>query len=222
MDPKTLYTTRADEYVSFATGFSHQQGITALLLAHDLLRDDARVLDAGCGTGFATLALLDGLARRGFRAQKIDGFDLTPKMLERFARTIRARALRDIELRQGDASHPASLPAAWTGYDLILSVSMLEYVRRDILPRVLRGLRERLAPAGRMIIVITRKNPITSLLIERTWHAQRYSRSELAGVLSAAGWTDFHFTRYPARYFWLNLSNHVVIARANQTATTAA
>ncbi|HEY0945445.1 MAG TPA: class I SAM-dependent methyltransferase [Opitutaceae bacterium] len=222
MDPHRLYTEKADTYVSFASRFSHQQGITALLLAHGLLRDGMRILDAGCGTGFATLATLDGLAHRGFTARKIDAFDLTPRMLERFEQTIRSRQLSGIELRQADVRRLDTLPPGWTGYDLIVSVSMLEYVPLDALPGALRALRTRLAPGGRFVFVITRRNPITAALIEKPWHAHRYSRPQLADACAAAGWHDVRFAGYPARYFWLNLSNHVVIASADRSEAVAA
>jgi cyclopropane fatty-acyl-phospholipid synthase-like methyltransferase len=107
----------------------------------------------------------------------------------------------------------AALPTTWTGYDLIISVSMLEYVPRAELAFAMRRLRERLAPDGQMLIVITRRNPITRLVIEKPWHAQRYTRAEFGAALGAAGCTDVRFTRFPARYFCLSLSNHVALTR---------
>jgi len=47
-----------------------------------------RILDAGCGTGITTLALLSALESRGVPAGAIDAFDLTPAMLERFRATL--------------------------------------------------------------------------------------------------------------------------------------
>lgn len=211
MDAQTLYTEKADEYVSFSSRFSHRQGLTALLLAENLVSDGQRVLDAGCGAGLASLALLAALGRRGWRARKIDAFDLTPAMLERFARTLRTRAIPGVELRQADVRDPAGLPPAWTGYDLIMSVSMLEYVPRQELAVVLGRLRERLAPAGRMILVITRRNLITRIVVEKPWHAHSYTRAEFGAALSAAGCHHVRFARYPARFFWLSLANHVAI-----------
>jgi SAM-dependent methyltransferase len=211
-DPQSLYTGRVDRYVSFVSTFSHQQGISALLLAENLVRDEMRVLDAGCGTGFATFALLDALRNRGCTAAKVDAFDLTPAMLDRFSETLRARGIATVDVRAGDVRDLAALPASWTGYDLIVSVSMLEYVPPRDLPSALRGLRDRLAPGGRMVIVITRRNPLTWLLIEKGWHAYRYTRRELTDALARAGLDEARFSRYPRRYFWLSLSNHVVIA----------
>lgn len=211
MDAQTLYTEKADAYVSFSSRFSHRRGLTALLLAENLVRDGQRVLDAGCGAGLASFALLDALGRRGWRARKIDAFDLTPAMLERFAQTLHTRAIPDVELRQADVRDPAGLPPAWTGYDLILSVSMLEYVSREALAVVVRRLRERLAPAGRMLLVITRRNPITWIVVEKPWHAHSYTRAEFRAALSAAGCDPVRFTHYGARFFWLSLANHVAI-----------
>lgn len=214
MDAQTLYTQKVDDYISFVSAFSHQQGIAALLLAQGLLRDGMRVLDAGCGTGFSSLAVLDALGRRGLSVRKIDAFDLTPAMLARFEQTVRTRGLTNVELRQASVLNLAALPPTWTGYDLIISVSMLEYVPRTELPTALRELRARLAPGGQMVIVITRRNPITRLVIEKPWHARRYTRTEFGAALAAADCNEVRFTRFPARYFCLSLSNHVAVVSA--------
>lgn len=212
MDAQTLYTERADDYVSFASTFSHQQGVAGILLANVALRGGMRILDAGCGTGFASLAVLDALGRRGLEVGKIDAFDLTPAMLQRFEATVRARALPRVDVRQADARNLDGLPDTWTGYDLIISVSMLEYIEPRELPAVLRALRRRLSPGGQALIIITRKNPITWLLIERSWQAHRHTRSALRRVLLDAGFSRVRFLRYPLRYLWLGVSNHVVLA----------
>lgn len=207
-----IYTERVEQYLSFVSSFRHEQGIARLLFKSDLLRDDLRVLDAGCGTGFATFALLGALARRGLTARKIDAFDLTPAMLERFDQARRARGLTNLELRQADALNLGSLARGWRDYDLIISVSMLEYVPRAALSGVMRALRERLAPGGRLLLIVTRKNPVTRFLIEQWWHAHRYTPREFAAALAAAGMRRFRFTHYPFPYRWLDVSNLVVTA----------
>jgi SAM-dependent methyltransferase len=212
-DVQDLYTRRAQQYVSFVSSFRHQPGIEALLDHYGLLRDGLSVLDAGCGTGMATFALLDAVKRRGLSVRRIDAFDLTPAMLDRFESELARRRETRIAVCRADVLALDSLPSSWTGYELIVSVSMLEYVPRERLTDALRALRARLAPGGRLLAVITRKNPLTRWLIEAWWHARRYSSPELTASLRAAGFGEIHYYPYPFRFFWLNFSNHVVVAK---------
>jgi methyltransferase family protein len=83
-----------------------------------------------CGTGVITLALHDALNRRGFALGTFHAFDLTPAMLKRFHDTLDRRAIRLVETRQADVLEMNSLPDTWKHYDLIVTASMLEYIRR--------------------------------------------------------------------------------------------
>jgi hypothetical protein len=58
-------------------------------------------------------------------------------------------------------------------HHLIVSAAMLEYVPRAAFVRALSTLRMRLAPDGRFLLFITRRNLITSVLIEKWWKANR-------------------------------------------------
>jgi len=71
----------------------------------------------------------------------------------------------------------------------------------------------RLVQNGTFLAVVTRRNWITKILIERWWHAARYTRQELREAFAAAGFYGVQFIKFPLRYFWLNTSNHVVVAR---------
>ncbi len=217
-DPRDLYTRRLDQYVRFVSAFRHQQGLEGLFLHSGLVRDGMRALDAGCGTGFATFALLGALRRRRFRVRGVDAFDLTPAMLERFRHALEKRRLATVRLREADVLRLDTLPDAWTGYDLIFSVSMLEYVPRAGLPAALAALRARLAPGGSLLVVITRRNPLTRVLIEQWWQADRYTRPALVRAFAQAGFASVDFVRYPLRHFWLGCSNHVVVAPAKPRA----
>ena len=209
-----LYTKGIDRYNSFINAFESPQGIRALLRRSDLLRPGLRVLDAGCGFGMATFALLDVLRERNFDYRSIDAFDLTPAMLDRFQETLEARGITRVHLRQADVLAPETLPPSWTDYDLILSASMLEYLPKQDLPRALQALQKRMAPGGRILVLITRKTPETKVLIEWWWHAERYTKNELLRAFEEANLQDPSFVRFPWRYAWLNRATFAVEARS--------
>ena len=205
-----LYTRGIDRYKSFVGFFRSPQAIQALLKGSGLIRPGLRVLDAGCGFGMVTFALLNVLRQNNFDYRGIDAFDLTPAMLARFQQTLKDRAITGVQLRQADVLALGALPTTWADYDLILSASMLEYLPKQELPRALDGLRARLAPNGRMLVVITRKAPETKAVIEWWWQAERHTREELRRAFQQAGFQDPVFRRFPWRYFWLNRANYVV------------
>ena len=211
-DVEGLYTRRIDSYESFITFFRTSQGLRALLHHSDLLRPDLRVLDAGCGFGIATFALIDALRAKNLRWEIIDAFDLTAAMLERFGRKIDERGAERIRIQRADVLQLQTLPPSWRNYDLVLSTSMLEYLRKQDLARALTGLRELMAPDGRIMVMITRRTPEAKILIEWGWKAQSYSKAELVQRFEAAGLQNLRFLRFPLRYTWLNRANYVVTA----------
>jgi SAM-dependent methyltransferase len=208
---KELYSRRIDAYHAFIGLFQSQHGFRKLLETAVPLRSGSRVLDAGCGSGLATFALIDALHRKNIDYERIDAFDLTPAMLSRFESELAARGTPRVRLAQADVLEIEALPASWTDYDLILSASMLEYLAKRELPNALAHLRERLAPGGRMVIMITRRSIETKVFIEWAWHAERYRKNELRSAFAKAC-LDVRFLRFPLPFVWLNRANHVVLA----------
>jgi cyclopropane fatty-acyl-phospholipid synthase-like methyltransferase len=211
---QTLYTKRLSAYKAFISFFRSQDAIRALFEHSGLLRPKLRFLDAGAGFGTATFALLDALRAKNIDAQAIDAFDLTPAMLDRFQAQLDSRGITVVRHRQANVLElEYQLPPTWRDYDLIVSASMLEYVSKQSLSHALSILSARLAENGSLLVVITRKNWITKILIEWWWHAARYSRKELREAFARAGLGDLTFIRFPLRYFWQSVSNHVVMAK---------
>jgi SAM-dependent methyltransferase len=211
---KQLYTSRIDHYRSFIRMFHSLQGVKALFQRSRLLRDGLRVLDAGCGFGMVTFALLDVLRNRSMDYRAIDAFDLTPAMLASFQKELTTRGISRVQLREADVLALETLPSSWTSYDLIISASMLEYLPRQDLPRALAGLHARLAPGGHILVITTRKTPETKVFIEWLWHAERYTKDELLRSFTEAGFQDLVFRRFPWPYLWLNRANYVIEAGA--------
>ena len=187
-----LYTKGIDRYRSFIATFQAPQGTRALLQRSHLLGAGLRVLDAGCGFGMVTFALLEALREKNVDYDAIDAFDLTPAMLMQFESELKLRGVTRVQVQQADVL----------------------YLPKHDLPRALAGLRRRLAASGHILVVITRKTPETKVLIEWWWHAERYSKNELVRAFDAAGFQTPVFRRFPWRYFWLNRANYVVEAHA--------
>lgn len=213
-----LYTEKLTTYRRFISFFRSRDALRTLFESARLLRPNLRILDAGAGFGTATFALLDALRRGNIESETIDGFDLTPAMLARFQGELDSRDITQVRLKQANVLElDQQLPSSWSNYDLIISASMLEYVAKRDLSNALSALGARLVPHGTLLVVITRKNWITKILIELWWQAARYSRQELRETFAAAGFRDLVFNRFPFRYFWQNLSNHVVVAKRGES-----
>lgn len=208
-----LYTRRTRSYVRYIQAFGHRQGLRALLEAIPPPSADGRVLDAGCGTGPSILAMCQAAARRDPRdagCPLIQGFDLTPAMLEACRASMEQHGIADVELRQADVcALDRQLPPSWSDYDLIVCASMLEHLPAGALPHALAALGRRLAPDGRLLAVVTRKSFYPARWI---WRCAGYDRDQLTEALAAAGLPEHRFRRYPVTYGWLNVGNHVIEA----------
>lgn len=210
MDAKQLYTERIDTYLAFNSLFRSPQALHAFFKSYDGLRADLRVLDAGCGTGAATMALLKALRSRRLGLAALDAFDLTPAMLNRFRQDLERDSISDVRLCEANVLELEKLPQDWTNYDLIVSVAMLEYVPKPKLVTALSALRVRLAPQGRVLLFITRRNWVTKILIEMSWQANRYTRDELIHAFASADLGRPAFRQFPPSYFWQNVWAHVL------------
>ena len=209
-DVRQLFTDRPDVYARFIKAVRYPEGLRAFWQASPLLSPGLRVLEAGCGTGALTFSVWDAAARRGIRLGGYDAFDLTPAMLDRLREAIRRRGLTGIRLAEADVLHLDALPVDWRDYDLVVSASMLEYVPREQLSSALRGLRDRLKDGGRFVLFITRRNPLTRLLIGRWWQSNLYTAPELVHGFQTAGFSRIRFSGFPPAARYLSLWGHVV------------
>lgn len=99
------------------------------------------ILDLGCGTGLAGAAFTD-------MARRLDGVDLSPRMVER------ARE-RGIYHRLIVADLESALSEEGQSYDLILAADTFVYIG-DLAP-ALRGVHRRLKPGGFLLFTLERK-----------------------------------------------------------------
>jgi len=212
-EPARFFTERHETYARFIRWVRYPQGLRAFFLRSPLLRAGMRVLDAGCGTGALTLAVHDALRRRDLPPAALHAFDLTPAMLDHFRATLHRRGVGGIELAQADVLALDGLPAGWDDYDLVVSASMLEYVARERLVDALRALRARLRPDACFVLFMTRRNPLTRVLVGRWWASNLYTQPELREAFRAAGFTATAFRRFPPAAQHLAVWGHVVEAR---------
>jgi SAM-dependent methyltransferase len=208
-----LYTSRSRSYLRFVNAFGYPQGIRAYWQKSMNLKSGLSVLDAGCGTGIASLALRKALLRRGLRPGKFNCFDITPKMLDIFREKLRKGAIEGVEVVRADVLHLDTLPSDWKDFDLIISAAMMEYLPSEHLVTALSGLRSRLGGTGSIVLFITRKNWLMKLLIGTWWKANYYQESELEEYFRRAGFSNITFSSFPFPYSHLSLWGNIVEAK---------
>jgi len=211
-DARQLFTERPDVYARFIRAVRYPQGLREFWRGSLLLHHGLRILEAGCGTGALTFAVWDAAERRGIRLGAFDAFDLTPAMLDRLRTSLRRRSFRNVRLAEANVLQLDTLPTDWRDYDLVVSASMLEYVPRERFADALHGLRERLKDGGRFVLFITRRNPLTRVLIGRWWQSNLYTAPELTQAFRAAGFSRIGFPGFPFAARYLSAWGHVVEA----------
>ena len=105
-----LYTERHRSYLRFIRLVAYPQGIRAFFRRSPLLRSNMHILDAGCGTGVVTLALREALLSRNLQPGILQGFDLTPSMLESFRETLQTEAIEGVNVALADVLQLDALP----------------------------------------------------------------------------------------------------------------
>lgn len=208
-----LYSARNKSYLRFINAVAYPQGVRAYFQRSEHLKPGLRVLDAGCGTGIATLALRKAMLNHQLRPGTMSCFDITPEMLAIFREKIRTEAIDGIEVEQADVLHLETLPGDWKDFDLIISAAMMEYLPREHLVDALLGLRSRLGDKGSLVLFITRKNWLMRLLIGYWWKANYYKQAELEEYFRLAGFSKITFNSFPFPYKHLSVWGHIVEAR---------
>jgi ubiquinone/menaquinone biosynthesis C-methylase UbiE len=175
---RRLFAEKNATYARFIAFVRYLQGLRAYFRRSSLLHSGVGVLDAGCGTGAATLAVHDALVRRAVTPGIFHAFDVTSAMLQDLGKTLETQKIAGIEARQANVLDLDTLPTTWTNYDLIVTASMLEYVPRERLSDALAAFRTRLGDSGRLVVFVTKQNWLTRLMIGALtgFVTQRYPR----------------------------------------------
>jgi len=133
------------------------------------LPDNAKILEAGCGTG-GNLTMLQELG-------ELDAFEY-----DQGARQI-AQAKADMSIPAGEL--PSKLPHGATKYDLIGLFDVLEHIEDDC--ATLSSLGQRLTEGGKIFVTVPALPWLWSRHDERHHHYRRYTRASLQKTVGDAG-----------------------------------
>jgi SAM-dependent methyltransferase len=160
-----------------------------ILLVKARIPERAKVLDAGCGEGEATLAysLVPGV--------RIDAFDFSETRLKKARARLEGRP--NVSLRQMDALHPDGLQA---DYDVVVSqrflINLTDWgLQRQVLVTLMRALR----PGGRFLMLEGSQGGVRELdelraawglpPIPVKWHNLFFDDDALASFMAEHGHT---------------------------------
>jgi demethylmenaquinone methyltransferase/2-methoxy-6-polyprenyl-1,4-benzoquinol methylase len=147
---------------------------------------DARVLDVGCGTGFATAGLLE-------RVDEVHGLDQSAHQMERAVGKFGKRG--PVRFYRGDAER---LPFAADSFDVVWSSGSIEYW-----PNPVDALREfrRVARPGGQVLVVGPNHPSSTLFGKLADAIMLfYDEDEADRMFDAAGFEEFRHVTMGPRY----------------------
>lgn len=154
----------------------------------------ARILDVGCGGGYALVEF----AQR-FPRVRCTGVDLEPISIQMAQQLIQARGLTDrVEARLVGGE---SLPPEFAGaFDLVTTFLVLHEIQPDLKPAVLKQCAQALRPGGQLLIFDERyasgpaelRDPLVIFAVmaqwyEMTWGNRINTREEIRGLLADQG-----------------------------------
>jgi predicted TPR repeat methyltransferase len=169
---RTLFDQYAERFDANLTGTLKYQApalVAAMLMRCRLSDRSADILDLGCGTGLSGRALLPF-------ARKLDGVDLSPRMIAK----ARALGIYD-ELSVEEAR--AFLAKGSASWDVIAAVDMLNYV--DDLTAVFGDAASRLRPSGWLIGTVEKRAEGGRVLSEKRRY--RHGVDHLRAAIDTAG-----------------------------------
>jgi len=138
---------------------------------------DARILDAGCGSGRNMVEL----ARHG----SVTGVELSATSVEL------ARARDSGEVIEGSV---LELPFENDSFELAVSLDVIEHLQDDL--GALRELHRVVAPGGALLVTVPAYPWLWSGHDEVNHHHRRYTRRSLQSVAQAAGWRQVRTTYF--------------------------
>ncbi len=141
------------------------------------LPEQARILDAGCGSGRNMVEL----ARLG----PVTGVELSEASVA---------LARERDVGEVIAGSVLEMPFADDSFDLAVSLDVIEHLEDDL--GALRELRRVLAPGGALLVTVPAYQWLWSGHDEINHHHRRYTRRSLQRVAEQAGWRQLRTTYF--------------------------
>jgi SAM-dependent methyltransferase len=138
---------------------------------------DARILDAGCGSGRNMVEL----ARLG----TVTGVELSEASVA---------LARGREVGEVIAGSVLDMPFADDSFDLAVTLDVIEHLEDDL--AALRELRRTVAPGGALLVTVPAYQWLWSGHDEINHHHRRYTRRSLQHVAERAGWSQLRTTYF--------------------------
>ena len=165
---RAVYSRMAEQEQTHWWFAGRREIIAALIQREAGLPPDARILEAGCGTG-GNLAMLGRLG-------KLEGFEFDPearRLAETHGFSVSFGALPDRVAEPDNA------------YDLVGLFDVLEHIEDDV--GSLRSLGRKLNPTGTLLVTVPAMPWLWSSHDETHHHFRRYTRASLNRAIRAAG-----------------------------------
>lgn len=151
-------------------------------------RDDRfSVLDAACGTGSYTLAILET-----FRNAKVTAFDLNPQMIEAIQERLHKQGFENrADVFAADITQPLQLKEE--AFDLLIISGILEHVDPD---STIRSLTPLVKKHGYLLHVPLTDTPLAKL-IAKIYGAKIRLRKEYHTYFTRHGWESVKLVEFP-------------------------
>ena len=192
-----LYTEKASLYQRVFIGWLNWgKQLDRFFRQSSYLKPNSKILDAGCGTGIVTKILYQISKERNYENIQFYAFDLTENMLKIFRKWISAEEANNIEVAQANVLDTNGLPSNWQEFDLIVSSTMLEYLPRNEVKDALANLKQLLKQDGTILVIITKRNLLTSWFAGKWWKANLYKKAEIKQAFQDAGFKEMAFKKF--------------------------
>ncbi len=173
------------ESLTFPRNVFHQPKLRAVKTLAAALPDGARVLDAGCSTGYVSQGLHPRL--------RLTGVDIEKEAVEF------CRAHRQGEFQEADLS---ALPFETNTFDLILFTNTIEHLE-DPHP-ILKELARVLKPGGKIVVTTENCANVFWLILEQTWY-------RVFGGPCKPYMHEVHPQRYTPKLLRAHMSEHLPV-----------
>ena len=189
MNSNGLYSSIAKSYDALLTMSGYRLAINHFLRQLPLEKNKViKILDAGCGTGMYSLALL-----RRFPNASVSAFDLNEDMVKTFRLKLARRKEMSarINLFIGNVAEP--LPTLNGGFDLAVTAGVLEYVD---MKKAVENLAGHLR-AGSYFLNVSVKDNIFGKFVGRIYDLDPYSPEEKTAAFTGSGFTVVKVMQFP-------------------------